>query len=101
MSTPDADHYMLSYSELWGRRDAIFWLFCDRCVMCKEAATEVNEIVPRARTKQATLDWHNQVTLCHKCHTEFHHDGVTRAKQKVMLLKRKEFLQSMGRENFI
>ncbi len=92
---------MQNYRELYNDRDAIMWLFHDRCVMCGQQAVEINEIVPRSRTKQATKMWKNQVSLCHSCHSVFHHNGVTLQKQREMLGKRKEFLTSIGRERFI
>lgn len=99
MSSPD--EFMRNYRELWGERASIMWLFHDRCVMCKEKADEINEIIPRSRTKDARKDWHNQVSLCNPCHTKFHKNGVTLQKQRVMLQKRKEFLISVGREKYV
>lgn len=96
-----ADKMMQTYRELRGDREAIFWLFNDRCVDCKQKAEEVNEIVPRARSKHATEDWRNQVTLCHFCHVEFHRNGVTDDKIARLIEKRKEFLIAMGREDYV
>lgn len=99
MQSPD--DFMRSYRELYGDRHAIMWLFHDRCVMCKEKADEINEIIPRARTKQAILDWRNRVALCNPCHSKFHRNGVTLQKQRIMLRKRKEFLISVGRGEYV
>lgn len=98
MASPD--EIMKSYAELYSERDAIFWLFHDRCVMCGQKAEEVNEIVPRARTRHAK-QWRNQVTLCHSCHQEYHHNGVTHEKQSDLFGKRESFLVTIGREQYI
>lgn len=78
----------------------IWWLFKYKCVMCKKPASEINEIIPRSRSKKA-LDWRNRVTLCHNCHTQFHQTGVTKKKQEAMEQSRKEFLVSMGRGKYV
>ncbi len=79
----------------------IWWLFKHRCIMCQQPATEINEILPRGRSKFAILDWRNRVPLCERCHLEYHHYGVTTLKQEEMKTKRNEFLMSMGREKYI
>lgn len=101
MSTAKADRFMQNYCELYNSRDAVMWLYHDRCVDCGEQATEVNEIIPRARTKQAILDYHNQVALCHKHHAEYHQNGVTDEKIAEMRRMREEFLIACGREDYI
>ncbi len=78
----------------------IWWLFKGRCVMCGQAATEINEIVPRARTKNA-LEWHNRVTLCNSCHRQFHDGGVTDEKMIVMKIERDSFLRKIGRKEYV
>lgn len=79
----------------------IWWLFRRRCVMCSKSATEINEIVPRGRSKKSIKDWTNRVTLCHECHRDFHHKGVTKGKIKAMQTKRIEVLKSTGREEYL
>ena len=79
----------------------IRWLFKGRCIMCNHSATEINEIIPRSRSKNSLLDWKNRVMICRSCHTEFHSDGVTLNKIVNMQQKRKEFLKSIGREDYI
>lgn len=79
----------------------IHWLFKHRCVMCTKPASDVNEIVPRARSRDAVLDWRNRVTLCQECHDKFHRDGVTDEKVSEMKRKRREFLISMGRQEYV
>lgn len=78
----------------------IHWLFRYRCIMCKKAGTEINEIVPRSRSKESILDWRNRVLLCRDCHHEFHADGVSNDKIKNMQEKRVLFLKSFGREEY-
>lgn len=79
----------------------IWWLFKHKCVSCKKPATEINEIIPRSRSKKSILDWHNRVTLCQTCHAEFHRTGVTPEKIEKMRLSRTNFLISMGREQYL
>jgi 5-methylcytosine-specific restriction endonuclease McrA len=82
----------------------IYWLFHYRCIMCNKPATEINEIIPRGRSKKSVLDWRNRVTLCQECHTGqngFHHHGVTSDKIKVMQEKRKEYLISIDRNQYL
>jgi hypothetical protein len=79
----------------------IYWLFKNRCIMCTKPATEINEIIPRSRSKDSILDWRNRVTLCQSCHREFHQNGVTDEKIYAMKHKRREFLTSMGRVDYV
>ena len=79
----------------------IWWLFKRKCVMCRRPATEINEIIPRGRSKYSIEDWRNRVTLCHLCHNEFHHNGVTKSKIETMQEKRKQFLISIDRELYV
>ena len=79
----------------------IWWLFRRRCVMCSKPATEINEIIPRGRSKKSIMDWRNRVTLCHSCHDTFHHNGVTTVKIKEMQEKRKEVLMASDRMEYV
>ena len=82
-------------------RTFIGWLFNNRCIMCKKSASEINEIIPRARTRYAVTDWKNRVPLCRSCHEKYHKNGVTFNKIAEMITKRKAFLTSTHREQFI
>lgn len=79
----------------------IHWLFRYRCIECKQRGTEVNEIVPRSRSKKSILDWKNRVLLCRSCHEIYHKDGVTVEKTQTMQEHRIEFLKSFGREEYV
>ncbi len=79
----------------------IFWLFKYRCIMCKRSADDVNEIVPRARSKKSIADWKNRVPLCRTCHSAYHQDGVTEKKIFDMRLARMDYLKSVGREMYV
>ncbi len=79
----------------------IWWVFKRRCVMCRRDATEINEIIPRSRSKFSILDWTNRVPLCQSCHREFHKDGVTDFKIKDMQYERRQFLIDIGRVEYI
>jgi len=79
----------------------IFWLFRYRCIVCKQPATEINEIIPRSRSKYSITDWRNRVTLCQKCHHEdYHNKGVNDDRIKVMQKLRSEFLLNFGRTEY-
>lgn len=79
----------------------IWWLFKRKCIMCKHPATEINEIIPRSRSKKSITNWRNRVTLCQKCHQGFHLHGVTSEKIEIMQNTRKEFLTSIDRLEYV
>lgn len=79
----------------------IHWLFRYRCMECHKAGQEINEIVPRSRSKKAIFDWRNRVLLCRPCHQKFHHNGVTNDKIKTMQELRKTYLKSVGRGQYL
>lgn len=79
----------------------IHWLFRYRCASCKGPGQEINEIVPRGRSKNSILDWKNRILLCRTCHEKFHHDGVTNEKIKAMQDVRKNYLTLIGRTEYL
>jgi len=79
----------------------IHWLFKHKCIMCKHPATEINEIIPRSRSKKSIINWKNRVTLCHGCHMEYHHHGVTKKKMEEMKIARQDFLISIDRAQYV
>jgi 5-methylcytosine-specific restriction endonuclease McrA len=82
----------------------IYWLFKYRCVVCKRPASEINEIVPRGRSKKSILDWKNRISMCGNCHTGddgFHHNGVTDEKINAMRKARVEYLIAINREAYV
>lgn len=79
----------------------IHWLFRHRCMECGRPGQEINEIVPRSRSKKSLLDWKNRVVLCRICHDTFHHNGVTGGKIKSMQERRIEFLISIDRRSYL
>lgn len=79
----------------------IHWLFRYRCMECKGRGEEINEIIPRARSKKSILDWKNRVVLCRNCHTNFHAKGITMEKIKIMQEQRKEFLILIDRGAYV
>ncbi len=81
----------------------IHWLFRYRCMDCKHPGQEINEIVPRSRSrsKTAIMNWQNRVVLCRTCHEKYHHNGVSYQKTKDMIALRKTYLTSIGREKYI
>lgn len=79
----------------------IYWLFKRRCVDCRQPASEINEILPRSRSKKAVTDWKNRVPMCHHCHRKYHDGGVTDEKMTRLYEKRQEFLIMIGRYEYI
>jgi 5-methylcytosine-specific restriction endonuclease McrA len=80
----------------------IFWLFRYRCMECRDSKNlEINEIIPRSRSKKSILDWRNRVVLCRTCHEKFHHKGVTQEKIQTMQEHRKTYLKSVDRGAYL
>ena len=78
----------------------IYWLFRFRCVSCRKTATEINEIVPRSRSKKSISTWDNRVPMCKECHGEYHRKGVNDKAVTDLKQMRHDFLMSMGREEY-
>ncbi len=64
-------------------------------------ATEINEIIPRSRSKQSIRDWKNRVTVCHSCHREYHDKGVNAKAIEKMQEQRLDALRKLGRSEYI
>lgn len=79
----------------------IWWLFRHKCVKCRQSASEINEIIPRGRTKNSIKNWRNRVTLCRTCHTAYHNNGVTNEKIADMQKARRDMLIMIGREAYL
>lgn len=79
----------------------IYWLFRYRCVECKKSACEINEIIPRSRSKSAIMIWTNRIPLCRECHDKFHRTGVTKEKIEKLQKARIDFLRAFGRSEYI
>lgn len=79
----------------------IFWLYKRRCIVCKNPASEINEIVLRSRSKNAVSDWKNRVCMCHNCHRKYHDGGVTDDKMVALKEKRDSFLLMIGRDEYV
>jgi 5-methylcytosine-specific restriction endonuclease McrA len=82
----------------------ILWLFNRRCIgleePCYKSTKEVNEIIPRSSGEHA-MDWHNRVTLCHNCHMKYHADGVSDEAIRKLQERRAEYLETIGRSEYI
>lgn len=62
----------------------IMKLFRYRCVGCYSQATQVHELVTRARTKNAITMPQNRVPLCQSCHDRAHFNGYTEDKESFL-----------------
>ena len=70
----------------------IMKLFRGRCVACYSGATQVHELVTRARTKKATTMPQNRVPLCTSCHNRAHDNGYTEIDEEFLRNKAVELL---------
>lgn len=59
----------------------IYTLFRGRCVGCFGTATQIHELITRARSKHAITLKNNRVPLCRTCHERAHFNGYTEDKQ--------------------
>lgn len=80
-------------------REFIVALFRGRCVVCHAEGTDVNEILPRSRGRRS-LDWHNKVLLCRKCHRKYHNEGVSKKAIRELQEIRVKYLVETGRAEF-
>jgi uncharacterized protein YlaI len=78
----------------------IFWLFRHRCVVCRHVGSEINEVIPRSRSKKSIQNWENRVLMCRECHREYHKHGVNSVTIEALQTKRHEFLMANGREEY-
>lgn len=78
----------------------IWWLFRGRCIIHGDTATVIHEIEPRSSGSGA-MEWSNRVTLCNEAHQEIHHAGTGEAQIKALQERRIEFLEMIGREEYI
>lgn len=62
----------------------IMKLFRGRCVSCLSPATQIHELVTRARTKRAITMPQNRVPLCMSCHNRAHFDGYSGTKESML-----------------
>lgn len=74
----------------------IMRLFRGRCVGCTSQATQVHELVTRARTKKAITMPQNRVPLCMSCHNRAHFNGYTEDKEGFLRSKAIERLVMLG-----
>lgn len=82
----------------------ILWLFNSRCVglnePCYKFTREINEIEPRSSGDDA-MEWKNRITLCHEHHMEYHDNGVSDEAIKSLQMRRAEYLEVIGRSEYI
>lgn len=63
-----------------------------------QAASEVHEIIPRARTKQSIYLPKNRVPLCSACHRVQHKLGVNAERMKMLREVAEMRLKSFGED---
>ena len=74
----------------------IMKLFRGRCVSCLSPATQIHELVTRARTKRAITMPQNRVPLCASCHNRAHFNGYVEDKEGFLRSKAIERLIMLG-----
>jgi hypothetical protein len=75
----------------------IMKLFRGRCVVnVAHRATEINEIIPRSRSKNAITMRGNRVPMCRSCHGIYHWGGVTPEKMEILVEMAKIRLETFG-----
>lgn len=84
--------------------DFIHWLFNGRCVgidkPCHKLARDVSHIIPRS-SGESSKGWKNKVLHCVDCHNEYHRNGTSDEAIKNLQERRIEYLEAIGREDFI
>lgn len=79
----------------------IRWLFNNRCVgiggPCYDLARDISHI--RGRVIDDT--WKNKVLHCVKHHTEWHNKGVSEFDIETLQERRKQYLEAIGRSEYI
>ena len=78
----------------------IRWLFHNRCIIDRKSAEVIHEIRPRSSGKDA-MNWKNRVTLCNECHRQIHDSGVEEEEILALQHIRKEFLELIGRIDYV
>lgn len=76
--------------------------FRGRCFVCPEhkPANTIHEIIPRALGK-ASMDKHNRGPVCTECHDNIHRQGVSLYMVARLDQMRKDYLISIGREDYV
>ena len=89
---------MAKKSELESLDDKrVMKLFRGRCVVnVAHRATEINEIIPRSRSKSAVTMRANRVPMCRSCHNIYHWGGVTAEKMEKLVEMAKIRLETFG-----
>jgi len=82
----------------------IYWLFRHRCIgldnPCHKFASEINEIIPRSSGKDS-MKWKNRVPMCHEHHLEYHRLGTSDKAIEKLQERRAEYLETIGRWEYI
>jgi len=89
--------------------ETILWIFRYQCVgldgyrdRCDSPIfmLEPSHIEPKSRGEQAKV-WTNVVPQCKYCHSEYHRRGITDDAIRELKERRAQFLEDMGRDEYI
>jgi len=75
----------------------IIWLYNGRCINCYTLATDISHI----ETGHDDSDWHKIVLHCRECHRKYHDNGVSDEAIEMLVERRIEYLEMIGREEYI
>jgi 5-methylcytosine-specific restriction endonuclease McrA len=54
----------------------IFALYGGRCILCKQRAVTLHEIIPKTKRPKTLNTPENRVPVCAKCHRKIHDTGA-------------------------
>lgn len=54
----------------------IFALYGGRCILCKQEAVTLHEIIPKSKRPKTWNTPENRVPVCNNCHTKIHNTGT-------------------------
>ena len=79
----------------------IRWLFNNRCVGLDEPCYKIARDVAHIEGRAINDEWTNKVLLCAECHAEWHRRGVSDKDIARLKERRIEYLEAIGREQYI
>lgn len=79
----------------------IQWLFRYRCVGIYEPCHQIARDVSHIRTGHDDSDWREIVLHCVNCHAEYHNNGVSDKVIQALKERRIEYLETIGRSEYI
>jgi len=98
VSVYDDDRLLRDFSSM---DNFIRWLFRYRCVGLDEPCHKEARDVSHIQTGHDNSDWREIVLHCTQCHHDYHDNGVSDEAIKKLKERRAEYLETIGREEYI